>query len=226
MQARRWCSPYIQTVISLSFISSIRNDDFIHFEHIDYGMDFVGLAVHVVVVYRPSPSKVNTRWSSAFLDDEIACFLIRNTTIHKDIRFVVDFHLHVKDDHHVAYSSIYTNQHILYVVIIKNTSNRVSDNDVIDPGFCDHVGRLMGDYSTVSFIANIAKPTPSTKTAFFRKEGASHVKSFKLDIAASALLCQSGDSVEYNNNNNSNNNNNNNNNGRNGSYFTWLSYLK
>jgi len=93
-------------------------------------------------------------------------------------------------------SSLYTSQHILYVVIINNTCSLVSDNDVIDTGLCDHVGWLKRDYSAVRFIANIAKPTPCRKTTSFRTWYAIHGKSFNHDIAPSTIISQSGDCVD------------------------------
>ncbi|KAK2138532.1 hypothetical protein LSH36_2859g00001, partial [Paralvinella palmiformis] len=72
----------------------------------------------------------------------------------------------------------------------------VSDNDVIDTGLCDHVGRLTRDYSAVSVIANIAKPTQCRKTTSFRTVCDIHVKSFNLDIASSTMISQSGDCVD------------------------------
>ena len=179
----------------------------------DCDVDIDGLAVRLVVVYRPPPSKANGLRNSGFLDDEWPTFLTRYATTHKDIIIVGDmnFHLDVADDRDAQrFTSVlescglqqhiheptHVHGHTLDVVITRDTSNLVSDINVTDPGLCDHMGRLTRDHYAVSFTANIAKPAPCWKTVSFRKLRSIDVESFKRDIAASTMLQQPGDSAD------------------------------
>ena len=165
------------------------------------------------MIYRPPTSKANGLRNSGVPDDEWPTFLTRYTTSQKDIIIVGDmnFHLDVADDRDAqhftsvmqscclqqpVHEPTLVHGHTLDTVITMDTNNLVSDIDVTHPGLCEPMGRPTREDFAVNFTRNIAKPAPCWKTTSFWILCSIDVDSFKRDIAAPAMLKQSGDSVD------------------------------
>jgi hypothetical protein len=186
-------------------MTSSRDGNFTHFEHMDCDVEVGGLSVRLAVIYRPPPSKDNGLRTSVFLDDEWPAFLANYATISKDIVIVGDmnFHLDVVDNRdaqrftgildacglqqHVC-EPTHVRGHTLDVVITRDTSSIVSDVEVTDPGLCDHLGRMSRDHIAVTLAAVIIRPAPIHKTASFRKLRSIDADTFITDSTAMHYL--------------------------------------
>jgi len=162
------------------------------------------ITARLAVVYRPPPSKDNCSTIPDFLD-QWSTFLAGNTTHNNEIIIVgyLNFHIDVKHDRDAqqfmdtikacglqqhVHEPTHVLGHTLDVVISRDTNHIISDVTIIDPGLCDHLGKLTRDHFTVGFTTTLIKPAHMQNIVSYRKLRAIDVEAFKHDIVVSSML--------------------------------------
>ena len=78
--------------------------------------------------------------------------------------------------------------HTLEVVISRDTSHIISDDNITNPELCDNLGKLTRDHFAVGFTTTLVKPAHIQKIVSYRKLRAIDVEAFKHDIVVSSML--------------------------------------
>lgn len=198
--------------MSFRLLSSSKDGEYTHFEHMDCVITTCDTSVRLAVVYRPPSSKQNGFKNSEFFN-QWSLFLSDYATHDKEVLIVGDLNFHVDADddtdaqhfmdtistcglqQHV-HESTHVMGHTLDVVISRETSSIVSKVVVTDPGLCDHLGKLTRDHFAVGFTTTLTKPAPVQKTVSFRRLRAIDVEAFKQDIKSSYVLSPTEGTVD------------------------------
>jgi len=78
--------------------------------------------------------------------------------------------------------------HTLEVVISRDTSHIISDDNITNPELCVNLGKLTRDHFGVGFNTTLGKPAQVQKIVSYRKLRAIDVEAFKHDIVIFPML--------------------------------------
>ena len=132
-------------------------------------------------------------------------FLANYAIVNKEILIVGDLNFHLEDKenhdtkrfssllescglHQLVQQPTHVHGHTLDTIIIRDTSNIISNITVTDPGLSGHDGKLTRDHFAVNFTTTLAKPTPDQKKVSFHKLRAINTEAFMEDVKNSTML--------------------------------------
>jgi len=170
--------------ISASLVSSTKDSNFTHFEHLNCLFSYKDVRMQLAVVYRPPPSQRNGLKNSVFFS-EWPLFLEKFVPIKHELYIVGDMNFHLdspNDSDTVKFTDslqacdfmqhvtgpTHLKGHTLDVVITRNTTHNTHVR-VVDPVLCDKNGNVSGDHFAIHFKAVLVKPCAIQKSVSYRK---------------------------------------------------------